>query len=225
MRKYLSYSETRHLYYIHGHKGVSVFYFKISQWRYCIQNIWGEKTCFLSQHTSFFDCRTSTGNGYLNLERQVGPVTVELCGSACNRRPALHFTRVKPAHPQTFAPSSDDKYKYQPPISIQDSKWILQHASKPFPVIWKHRGLYQTRLPMVYDSAQSVPALRQCTTHYCPSWLSGSVRLADVPPGPGGGGNKGDCWGVYWANLIWISGNVIYAFLTTSEIVTSALMP
>lgn len=144
MRKYLSYSETRHLYYIQGHKGVSVFYFKISQLSYCIQNIWGEKNCFLSQHTSFVTVGHWQGNGYLNLERRAELVTEKLCGSACNSRLALHFTRVKPAHSQTFAPSSDDKYKYQPPISIRDSKWILKHASKPFPVIWKHRGLYQT---------------------------------------------------------------------------------
>lgn len=55
---------------------------------------------------------------------------------------------------------------------------------------------------------------------------SGTVSLANVPLGPGRGGSKGDCWGgVYWANLIRITGNITYAFLTTSEIFTSALMP
>lgn len=66
---------------------------------------------------------------------------------------------------------------------------------------------------------------RGTSTAPLPQLVSGSFRLANIPPWLGEGETKEFDRGVYWANLIQITGNVIYAFLTTSEMFTSALMP
>lgn len=143
----------------------------LSEASYCILNIWGGKSRFLSHHSSFVTAGHQQGNGYLNLERQVGLVIEELSGSTCQSRLARCMSQgwnqlaLRPFSP----PRSDDKYEYRPSMSIQNSRQILKHAPKPFPVIWQRTGWYDTRLPVGHSSVRSVPALRPRSVHYCPS--------------------------------------------------------
>lgn len=92
-----------------------------------------------------------------------------------------------------FPPSSDDEHKYRPSLSIQRSRYQNMHGnlssgSEVYGIVPTGAARGTQECPERGTSA----ALHRTLL---PQSASGTINLAHVPPGPGGGGSKGDCWG------------------------------
>lgn len=151
-----------------------------------------DKTWFLSQHTSFVTAGLRLGNRYLNEERSSHQGAL---WSTWNSHLAQWISQGwNQLTLGSVPPSGDDEDKYRPSLSIQDrSQYRNMHGN---PLQWAGSVWDCTNRGSPWHTGVSecgTSAALHCTP--LPQSASGTISLANVPPGPGGGGSKGGCWG------------------------------